>query len=122
MASRIARVTVSVDDLAASLALYRDVLGLAELYTANDVAMLTTDPGDRTGAETQVLLHRRTPTPGDAGVAISFGVTDVDAATTAAVAAGAVLVDAPADQPWRERQAVLRDRDGHLLCLVSPLG
>ncbi|MFF2053996.1 VOC family protein [Leifsonia sp. NPDC058194] len=135
MASRIARVTVSVTDLDASLALYRDVLGLAELYTADDVAMLTTDPGDPAGAApgaaetagaapgaaTQVLLHRRTPTPGDAGVAVSFGVDDVDEATVAAVAAGAVIVDPPADQPWQERQSVLRDRDGHLFCLVRPL-
>jgi len=121
MASRIARVTVSVTDLAASLALYRDVIGLAELYAADDLTMLTTDPDDTTGAATQVLLHRRTPTPGDAGVAVSFGVPDVDAATEAAVAAGATVLDPPADQPWLERQSVLRDRDGHLLCLVAPL-
>lgn len=122
MASRIARVTVSVTDLAASLALYRDVIGLAELDTAGDLAMLTTDPEDATGSATQVLLHRRAPTHGDTGVAVSFGVADVDAATAAAVEAGAEVVDPPADQPWRERQSVLRDRDGHLLCLVAPLG
>jgi uncharacterized glyoxalase superfamily protein PhnB len=30
-------------------------------------------------------------------------------------------VDAPADQPWGERQAVLTDLDGHVICLVAPL-
>ena len=39
----------------------------------------------------------------------------------AAVAAGATLLDAPQDQSWGERQAVLLDPDGHVLCLVAPL-
>ncbi|WP_223691129.1 VOC family protein [Leifsonia poae] len=121
MATRIARLTVSVEDLPRALALYRDALGLHELSTIDGLAMLTTDRDAPPGTATEVLLHQRTPTPGDAGVAASFAVTDVDAATIAAVAAGAAVVDEPADQVWGERQSVLRDTDGHILCLVSPL-
>jgi uncharacterized glyoxalase superfamily protein PhnB len=31
-----------------------------------------------------------------------------------------LVVDPPADQPWGERQAVLTDPDGHVVCLVAP--
>ena len=121
MATRIARVTISVNDLVPALALYRDVIGLDELYTIEGLSMLTTDKSAPAGGATEVLLHQSTPTPGDAGVAASFAVGDVDAATAAALEAGAVLVDEPADQEWGERQSVLRDVDGHILCLVAPV-
>jgi predicted enzyme related to lactoylglutathione lyase len=121
MVTRIARLTISVNDLALALPLYRDVIGLTELSAVEGLAMLTTGADASAGAATEVLLHQRTPTPGDAGVAASFEVSDVDAATAAAVEAGAAVVDEPADQVWGERQSVLRDRDGHILCLVAPL-
>jgi uncharacterized glyoxalase superfamily protein PhnB len=80
------------------------------------MAMLVTSDG------IELQLHERPPTPGDAGVAISFGVDDVDAVTIAAVAAGASIIKEPADQPWGERQSVLHDVDGHVFCLVAPIG
>jgi len=42
--------------------------------------------------------------------------------TAAAEKAGATVIDAPADQPRGERQSVLTDPDGHVVCLVAPLG
>lgn len=105
------RIIVSVADLDRALALYRDALGLAEKYRTDEIAMLG-DP--------EVMLHRRPPTPGPAGVAASYLVDDVDAVTAAAEKAGASVIDPPAEQPWGERQAVLTDPDGHVFCLVSP--
>jgi uncharacterized glyoxalase superfamily protein PhnB len=52
-------------------------------------------------------------------VAVGFRVADVDDTTAAAQKAGATVVDAPADQPWGERQAVLTDPDGHVICLFA---
>jgi uncharacterized glyoxalase superfamily protein PhnB len=109
------RIIVSVADRERALALYRDALGLAEKYTAGEMVMLAVP-----GTETELLLHERPPTPGLASVAVSFLVSDVDAATAAARQAGAEVIDAPADQPWGERQSVLTDPDGHVLCLVAP--
>jgi catechol 2,3-dioxygenase-like lactoylglutathione lyase family enzyme len=106
------RIIVSVADLDRALALYRDALGLAEKWRAGDVVALG-DP--------EVLLHRRPPTPGLAGVAAGYLVDDVDAVTAAAEKAGATVIDEPADQPWGERQAVLTDPDGHVFCLVRPV-
>jgi uncharacterized glyoxalase superfamily protein PhnB len=110
------RVIVSVADLGPAVGLYRDALGFAEKYRTDEIVMLESSAG---GFE--VLLHQRPPTPGLAGVAVSYLVDDVDAATAAAEKAGAGVVDAPADQPWQERQAVLTDVDGHVFCLVGPL-
>jgi catechol 2,3-dioxygenase-like lactoylglutathione lyase family enzyme len=110
------RVIVSVADLAPALGLYRDVLGFTEKYRAGEIAMLASASGDL-----ELLLHQRPPTPGPAGVAVSYLVDDVDAVTAAAEKVGATVVDAPADQPWGERQAVLTDLDGHVFCLVAPI-
>ncbi|MEU1395732.1 VOC family protein [Micromonospora zamorensis] len=109
------RIIVSVADRERALTLYRDALGLAEKYTAGDMVTLAVP-----GAGIELMLHERPPTPGLAGVAVSFLVSDVDATTARARKAGAQVVDAPADQPWGERQAVLTDPDGHVLCLVAP--
>jgi catechol 2,3-dioxygenase-like lactoylglutathione lyase family enzyme len=111
----LARITVSVGDLDRALALYRDALGLVEQDRQGDVVMLAI-----AGGGAQVLLHRRAPQPSMAGVAASLLVDDVDDETAAAVAAGARVLDAPADQAWGERQSVLTDADGHVLCLVAP--
>ena len=56
-----------------------------------------------------------------AELAATFSVSDVDAATESALLAGASIVDGPADQAWGERQSVLHDADGHVLCLVAPI-
>jgi predicted enzyme related to lactoylglutathione lyase len=111
----IARITISVADLSISRVLYQAALGIPLRCEMPGMAMLVT----RDGIELQ--LHERPPTPGDAGVAISFGVDDVDAVTVAAVEAGASIVKEPTDQPWGERQSVLHDVDGHVFCLVAPL-
>lgn len=113
--SRVARVTVSVASIAAARLLYESALKLSLKYEMPGVAMLETAEG------IELQLHERPPTPGDAGVAISFGVDDVDAVTKAAVDAGASLIKGPQDEPWGERQSVLHDPDGHVFCLVQPL-
>jgi uncharacterized glyoxalase superfamily protein PhnB len=108
------RIIVSVAELDRALGLYRDALGFVEKYRAGDAVMLGVPGGDL-----ELLLHQREPTSGLAGVAASLVVDDVDAMAAAAEKAGATIVEAPADQPWGERQAVLTDLDGHVLCLVS---
>ena len=108
------RIIVSVAELDRALAFYRDALGFTDKYRAGEVTMLALP-----GTAIELLLHERPPTPGPAGVTASFVVDDVDATTAAAERAGGTVVDAPADQPWGERQAVLTDPDGHVLCLVA---
>jgi uncharacterized glyoxalase superfamily protein PhnB len=46
---------------------------------------------------------------------------DIDAAAERLREAGAEEVMPPQDEPWGERRAYFRDRDGHLLHLAMPL-
>jgi predicted enzyme related to lactoylglutathione lyase len=94
--STVSRITISVSDLQASRGLYENQLRIALKYEMPGMAMLVTSDG------IELQLHQRPPTPGDAGVAISFGVDDVDAVTEAAVAAGASVIKGPQDEPWGE--------------------
>ena len=111
----VARLTVSVESLERALPLYEGVLGLSRRYALEELIMLTTGH-----PAVEVLLRQRSPAPTDAGVAMSFTVPDVDETTRRAASAGATIVEPAANQPWGERQSVLRDADGHLLYLISP--
>ncbi len=115
MTAAIARIVVSVASLEKALPLYEDVLDLRRIRESPGIVVL----GLARGVE--LMLHERPPTPGDAGVAPTFRVANVDAAAAAATGVGATLVEGPRDEPWGERQAVLRDVDGHIVCLVTPL-
>lgn len=115
MTAALARIIVSVASLEKALPLYEGVLDLKRTREFPGVIGL----GLARGIE--LMLHERPPTPGDAGVSPIFRVADVDGTVRAAVAVGATIVDPPADQAWGERQAVLHDVDGHLICVVTPL-
>jgi catechol 2,3-dioxygenase-like lactoylglutathione lyase family enzyme len=111
----LARIVVSVASLEKALPFYEGVLDLRRIQESPGVVGL----GLARGIE--LMLHERTPTPGDAGIAPTFRVANVDATVKAALAAGATVIDAPTDQPWGERQAVLHDVDGHVVCIVTPV-
>ena len=115
MTSALSRFTISVAELDRSLPLYENVLGLTRRYALPGLVMLATSN------DVELLLHERPPTPGDAAIAPTFRVDDVDAATADALLVGATVIDEPADQAWGERQSVLHDADGHVICLVAPL-
>jgi catechol 2,3-dioxygenase-like lactoylglutathione lyase family enzyme len=107
------RIIVSTADLGPSLAFYRDVVGLAGPAEAQGFATLRVADG------VDLLLHERPATPSDTSVAASFVVPDVDATVRAWKEQGGAVVDEPSDRPWGERQAVVRDPDGHLVCLAT---
>lgn len=105
------RIIVSVRATEASLRFYRDLLGLPV-----EPRGVMTRLGD---GPVELLLHERPSQPSDLSVALSFRVEDVDRVCAAWQAADGVVIDAPGQQPWGERQAVVRDPDGHLVCLVG---
>lgn len=107
------RIVVSVSALSSALELYEGVLGLTSERGGDGFAWLRTADG------LEVMLHERPAVASDAAVAAAFAVPRVDAVTERWVAAGGTVVDAPADQPWGERMAVVRDHDGHIVCLVE---
>jgi len=115
MTAALARIVISVASLEAALPLYEKVLDLRRTQESPGLVVLALARG------AELVLHEQPPTPGDAGVAPTFRVANVDAVVKAAIGAGASVVDAPSDQPWGEREAMLHDVDGHLLAIVTPL-
>jgi catechol 2,3-dioxygenase-like lactoylglutathione lyase family enzyme len=111
----LARIVISVASLEKALPLYEDVLDLRRTQESPGIVTLALARG------IELMLHERPPTPGDAGVAPTFRVANVDAAAAAATGVGATIVRGPSDEPWGERQVVLHDVDGHVVCLVTPL-
>lgn len=107
----IARLIVSVAQLDPALVFYRDLLGLPVRRRSWDFVWLETGDG------VELLLHQRPSAASDAAVSIGFGVTGLDAVVRRWIALGGAVIDPPAAQPWGERMAVLRDADGHVVCL-----
>jgi catechol 2,3-dioxygenase-like lactoylglutathione lyase family enzyme len=123
----LARCFVQVHDPDAALAFYRDVLGLD---VRNDVARgnfrwITLAPASQPGVEIVLTNYvNGGPTDGDAVAAllakgamngVHFHAADLDAAFEKVRAAGAEVVQEPADQPWGVRDGAVRDPAGNLI-------
>lgn len=112
MSATFTRLVVSVTDLERALGFYHQLLDLPATRIPG-FAFLETSTG------VEVMLHERPAEPSDRSVAGSFRVHDVDGVVAAWAARSGVVVDEAADQPWGERMAVVRDPDGHLVCLIG---
>ncbi len=123
---------VLVHDPDASLAFYRDTLGL-ELR--NDVARgdfrsITVGAGAQPGVGI-VLTNYLAGSPADsdalAGLlakgalnGVHFHTDDLDAAFEKVTAAGAEVVQEPTEQPWGTRDFAVRDPSGNLVRVDQP--
>ena len=113
MPSYLHRIVVSVRNLDESLAFYADLLGLELVASRAGFATLAAGGGIQLG------LHERDTEPSDRAVALSFAVDDLGRTCHVWENAQGTVIDPPADQPWGERMAMVRDPDGHLVCLVQ---
>ena len=116
-----------VEDVAASLDFYAAAFGIRRrmLHDSGDYGELDT------GATTLSFSSRRLMTelgksPGRADPTapvfeIAFETGDVAAAHASAIAAGAENVQEPQDMPWGQTTAYVRDRDGFLVEICSPV-
>lgn len=116
-----------VEDVAASLDFYAAAFGLQRrmLHDSGDYGELDT------GATTLSFASRRLlaelgKAPGHADPAapvfeIAFETGDVAAAHARAIAAGADNAQDPQDMPWGQTTAYVRDRDGFLVEICSPV-
>jgi predicted enzyme related to lactoylglutathione lyase len=123
------RLVVTAPDYEAAIAFYRDALGMAQLgaFSSPDGGQVTildagratleiTDPANAAWID-EVEVGRRV-----AGhVRVAFQVADAAAATDQAVAAGAELIAAPTEAPWRSRNARLEGPAGLQLTLFEEL-
>lgn len=116
-----------VEDLDRAVTFYVDVLGLDLNHRSGPYAQL------RTGA-TRLALYQRAAMAETLGIELEapaenapafelgFFVVNVDNAYAELVVSGATAVTPPADRPWGQRTAYVRDPDGNLIELVEPTG
>jgi len=99
-------------DYEASVAFYRDVLGLhifrewgtgTVFFLGGGLLELSRSAGRVTDDKLSLWLHVR----------------DVDAEFDRLAGAGVEVVEAPVDEPWGLREARIRDPDGLLLVLIE---
>jgi uncharacterized glyoxalase superfamily protein PhnB len=101
-----------VDDVAAALRHYRDVLGFGVNYAQGDIAVMDRDA-------ITVLLIARTPAHRGIGSLYAY-VRDVDALHAELVATGADVQGEPVSQPWGLREFDVHDPFGNRLRLGEP--
>jgi lactoylglutathione lyase len=125
-------VVLYVKDVSASLTFYEQAFGLSRRFYNDDNGKAYGEL--ETGAarlafysfelaRTQVKEGVEAASPGKPplGFEIALVTSDVPALFARAVKAGATVVSAPETKPWGQTVACLRDKDGNLIELCTPL-
>jgi uncharacterized glyoxalase superfamily protein PhnB len=119
-----------VPDVAATVAFYTAAFGLAPRFIHDSGTYAEMETGATALAfaaeamiDEQGATFRRTR-PGDTppGMEIALVAEDVRAAFATAVAAGAVPLMPPKEKPWGQTVGYVRDLNGALVELCSPMG
>lgn len=125
-------VILYVNDVAAALAFYEAAFGLAKRFFHDDngkaYGELETGATRLAFASLELAkLHLKgdvvaaAPNRAPLGVEIALTTADVPALFARAVKAGAAIVSEPATMPWGQTVAYLRDREGHLVEICTPM-
>lgn len=118
-----------VQDVPRSVAFYEDAFGLsrkfvheAGMYAEMDTGGTTLSFAANGLAKTNLPcgFHENDPQSPPAGFEVAFVTDDVQAAYDRALAAGAAPVSAPAQKPWGQICAFVRDKDGIVVELCTP--
>jgi len=123
-------VIVYVNNVEASLAFFEKAFGLSRGFLSEGGEFGTLDTGTtalgfathqvaRTSVS-QYVVAADSPVP--LGMEVGLVTPNVAAACDRAVAAGAVLVQAPVTKPWGQTVAYVRAPDGTLVELCTPMG
>lgn len=122
MALGVAAPNVFVTDFAAGLAYYMGPLGFRPLFLYGEPAFY-----GHLRRDAAILAIRHVDRPvlnhavGEALLSAFIEVDDVDALCHSLQSAGAIIWQAPRDEPWGMRSVVVADPDGNLLCFAAPL-
>jgi uncharacterized glyoxalase superfamily protein PhnB len=125
-------VILYVKDVSASLAFYEEAFGLSRRFFNDDngkaygeletgAARLAFASLEMAKTILKLDVVAASPDKAPLGVEIALVTPDVPALYARAVKAGATTVTEPATQPWGQTVAYLRDKDGHLVELCTPL-
>jgi lactoylglutathione lyase len=120
-----------VPDVMKTVEFYERAFGLKRRFASDDAQYAEMDTGATTLGFVRVDLARsnlpggfRENRPGEppAGIEIGFVTPEVEAAYNTAVEAGAKAEAPPKTKPWGQVVAYVRDPDGVLVELCSPMG
>lgn len=120
-----------VKDVAATIAFYERAFGIGRRFVSDDGAYGELETGETTlafasheQAESVLTGGFRPITPAEppAGIEIGFVTDDVEAAWRRALDAGAVGVTEPGVKPWGQTVAYVRDPNGMLVEICTPVG
>lgn len=122
------RLVVTAPDYDVALAFYRDVLGLPELgaYSSPGGRVTILDAGRATleladPAHAAYIDEVEVGRPVAGHIRVAFQVPDAETATARLVKAGAELIAAPVETPWRSLNARLEGPAGLQLTLFEEL-
>lgn len=123
------RVVVEVDDYEAAVRFYRDALGLPEqaaFQGEGDARVVILDAGRATlelanPAQRRMIDEVEVGHLTDGQIRVAFEVQDVEDRTLRLVEAGADMVAAPTETPWRSLNSRLRGPAGLQLTLFQEL-
>lgn len=120
--SRLDYLILFVSDLAASVAFYRDVVGLEHRFTDAGYAEFATGHTRFALYERRraAWLTGREPAPGPAGEVV-FVVDDVDTQALRLGRLGIDVLSGPADRPWGHRTVHIADPDGFVVEFAQPI-
>jgi catechol 2,3-dioxygenase-like lactoylglutathione lyase family enzyme len=120
------RITLTVDDFDAAVALYRDALGLPEVadWSSDQGRVLLLDAGRATlelfdEAQAAMVDDLEVGSRVSGTVRFALRVPDADAAAVSLVGAGAAAVAPAKATPWGDRNARVAAPDGMQLTLFS---
>jgi lactoylglutathione lyase len=125
-------VILYVKDVSASLAFYEEAFGLSRRFFNDDngkaYGELETGAARLAFASLELAkTHLKqgvvaaSPDKAPLGFEVALVATDVLGLYARAVKAGATVVSGPTTMPWGQTVAYLRDKDGHLVELCTPL-
>ena len=117
---------IYVDDVAATIAFYEQAFGQKRnMVVEGEFGELATGE-TKLGFAAKKMLHGpgqfASPEGKVLGVEVAFTTGDVAAAYDKALAAGAKSVSKPEQKPWGQTVAYVRDNNGFLVELCTPMG
>lgn len=122
---------IYVKDVIKTIEFYEKAFGFKRTFVADTAEFGQLDTGGTALSFASIdLIEKELPggfIAGDAqkqplGVEVAFATPDVDQAFKTALAAGAVEVTPPAAKPWGQTVGYMRDINGFLVELCTPMG
>lgn len=120
-----AKPILNVQNVAASLAYYIDVLGFELVFAWSDEAQFD-QPQAPTFGEVQrglaaIMLAQNAQGSGETWMYVDVpSAAELNTLHADYVRRGAHLAAPPEDKPWNRREMLVRDLDGHILRLAAP--